>query len=166
MARIEETAFRQYVDGRDRMTAQEYMRDREIIRQSVNDLEDKYLVLDDINRQFTDTNSEISQNRQAVETGLLQLSQGIDQANQTFQSIQNEITSASNTAIQEIQSELNNSIESFSSSVEEARQLATETKESAKELIAKLGPITGEIDEGSWNDDDENDYYDIDGGVW
>ena len=39
MAKIEEGAFRQYRDGQDRMTAEEYMRDREVLRQAINDLE-------------------------------------------------------------------------------------------------------------------------------
>ena len=45
-AKIDERAFRSYVDGQDRMTAQEYMRDREILRKAVNDLEDRILLLE------------------------------------------------------------------------------------------------------------------------
>ncbi|MGM9949780.1 MAG: glycosyl hydrolase family 28-related protein [Ruminococcus sp.] len=46
MAYIDDRAFKIYIDGQDRMTAEEYMRDREVLRQAINDLEDKYSVLD------------------------------------------------------------------------------------------------------------------------
>ena len=68
MARIENTVFKDYVDGRDRMTAQEYMRDREVFRQSINDLEDKYEITDDIQQQFLDTTSELNQTKQTITT--------------------------------------------------------------------------------------------------
>lgn len=41
MAKIPEGTFRSYTDGQDRMSAPEYMRDREIIRRAINDAEDK-----------------------------------------------------------------------------------------------------------------------------
>lgn len=41
MARINEGTFRSYTDGQDRMSAKEYMREREIIRLAINDAEDK-----------------------------------------------------------------------------------------------------------------------------
>ena len=47
MAKIEEGAFRQYRDGQDRMTAEEYMRDREVLRQAVNDLEARITLLEE-----------------------------------------------------------------------------------------------------------------------
>ena len=61
-AKIDERAFRSYTDGQDRMTAAEYMRDREVVRQAVNDLEDKISVLDmSNNTQFQqDTSNAIS----------------------------------------------------------------------------------------------------------
>ena len=45
-AKIDERAFRSYTDGQDRMTAQEYMRDREILRQAINDFEDRLAELE------------------------------------------------------------------------------------------------------------------------
>ena len=41
MAKINEGTFRQYVDGQDRMTAEEYMREREVLRLAINDLEER-----------------------------------------------------------------------------------------------------------------------------
>lgn len=41
MAVIDENAFKQYEDGKDRMTAQEYSRDRETLRLAINDIEER-----------------------------------------------------------------------------------------------------------------------------
>ena len=46
MAAINEGTFRQYRDGQDRMTAEEYMREREVLRLAINDLEDRLSALE------------------------------------------------------------------------------------------------------------------------
>ena len=45
-AKIDEGAFRQYRDGQDRMTAEEYMREREVLRLAINDLEERMILLE------------------------------------------------------------------------------------------------------------------------
>lgn len=65
MARIDERAFRSYIDGQDRMTAQEYMRDRNILREAINDLEDKYegvgaIGLEEVNDNINNLNEDLA----------------------------------------------------------------------------------------------------------
>lgn len=80
LARIDEGAFKYYEDGKDRMTAQEYMRDREILRLTVNDLEDKYENIEDIRETFVDIDSAINQT-------LLTLRQGTEEFEQKTQNL-------------------------------------------------------------------------------
>ena len=86
MARIDERIFKQYIDGRDRMTAAEYMRDREVLRLAINETEDK------LERMGIDRISEISADlsgiNQRIDTELVQtqaqvqdLTQRLDTAN-------------------------------------------------------------------------------------
>lgn len=65
MAKIGEGTFRTYTDGLDRMTAPEYMREREIIRIAINDIDDKVQdaagdekiqeVRDELNQELSNT---------------------------------------------------------------------------------------------------------------
>ena len=63
-ARIDERAFRSYTDGQDRMTAQEYMRDRNVLREAINDLEDKYEAIGPV--AFNEVNENIVQINEAI----------------------------------------------------------------------------------------------------
>ena len=57
MAKIGDNAFRNYKDGQDRMTAQEYMRDREVLKGAINDLEDRYDIVVDVDRRLFETDA-------------------------------------------------------------------------------------------------------------
>lgn len=143
MAKIDSSVFKEYIDGRDRMTAQEYMRDREVFRQSINDLEDKYEITDDIQQQFLDTTSELNQTKQTITTGLVEFTEGIEQVNQTFQNVQTDIQNVAAETVQAVETEVQSALDSFSSTMSEAQQLANETKEYATDVLAGIGPYTG-----------------------
>lgn len=68
MARIDERQFKIYVDGQNRMTADDYMRDREIVRQAVNDLEDKYAALDGLAEQCKELDAQVSRSVSQMNT--------------------------------------------------------------------------------------------------
>lgn len=68
MAKIDEGTFREYTDGQDRLTAQEYMRDREVLRQAINDNEDKYEIVNDVQTRFDEVNQTIETVNQTLET--------------------------------------------------------------------------------------------------
>lgn len=87
MARIDERTFKQYTDGRDRMTAVDYQRDREIFRMGINDLEDKYEVVEGIQSQYTNVNSALNTGLQRLETTSQTLQSEVARATSTLESI-------------------------------------------------------------------------------
>lgn len=87
MARIDERTFKQYTDGRDRMTAVDYQRDREIFRMGINDLEDKYEVVEGIQTQYTNVNSALNTGLQRLETTSQTLQSEVARATSTLESI-------------------------------------------------------------------------------
>lgn len=77
MARIDERIFKQYIDGRDRMTAAEYMRDREVFRQAINDMEDRYNMIEDVRQQYTNLDSAVNQAIGSLGTSIQQFQNDI-----------------------------------------------------------------------------------------
>lgn len=90
MAKIDERAFRSYTDGQDRMTAAEYMRDREIVRQAVNDLEDRFANIEIIQGIDVDTVNEYIEER---------LSERIFEKTTSMEFINQTVNSTNNTAV-------------------------------------------------------------------
>lgn len=150
MAKISETMFRKYVDGQDRITAQEYMREREVLRLALNDAENKYEIVNDIQREFTDINSEINQNRQATEGAVTVVTQKAEEIEVRVQDViasvhatkeqaQVDIVTASTQAINEIEESKNE----FTPTLEEVRILTNEAREYTDDVLAGIGPYNG-----------------------
>lgn len=129
MAKIGENAFRQYKDGQDRMTALEYMRDREILRLGVNDLEDKIDRFNDVARDLEETNTRVDTSLSETEGRMSSLEQDLGTVNTGVQSIQQDLGTVSEN-VESVQQDLG----AISENVESIQQ---------NEILTRLSIVDG-----------------------
>lgn len=92
MARISEKVFRNYTDGQDRMSAKEYMQDRETFRMAINDIEDRFLYvgvdqLKTLANDLNNINGKIEQNVQETKTLNAETSQQLQEVQATVEDL-------------------------------------------------------------------------------
>lgn len=142
LARISERTFRDFNPG-DRMTEKEYERDREIVRLAINDLEDRFQVVDDVGLEVNNTKELLNATISTIGDANEKADEALNNASRVLQT--NEALKVGSNGVQydDPQARLNAEI---------------------AELNSRINNAAPNYDEGNW--DVTKTGIIIDGGLW